>query len=72
MQWKLFLKPRKYFWRTHNDNTRTVFESLIEYIDAAIDAKRDDSGYFSIEREKSAKKELKESLSKFAETLFYG
>jgi hypothetical protein len=48
------------------------FESLIEYIDAAIDAKRDDSGYFSIEREKSAKKELKESLSKFAETLFYG
>jgi hypothetical protein len=48
------------------------FESLIEYIDAAIDAKRDDTGEFSIEREKNAKKELKESLSKFAETLFYG
>jgi hypothetical protein len=46
------------------------FDCLIEYIDAAIDAKSDDSGYFSIEREKSAKKELKESFLKFTETLF--
>jgi hypothetical protein len=47
------------------------FENLINYIDAAIDAKRD-SGDYSIEREKSAKKDLKESLSKFATELFHG
>jgi hypothetical protein len=46
------------------------FEHLIDYIDVAIDAKRDDSGDFSIEMEKSAKKDLKESLSKFAAELF--
>ena len=49
------------------------FESLIEYIDAAIDVYEDRNySEYNAERKKWCKKDLKESLSKFAETLFYG
>jgi hypothetical protein len=50
------------------------FDSLIEYIDAAINEKVDCSYYkeYDVEHKEWAKKDLKESLSKFAETLFYG
>jgi hypothetical protein len=50
------------------------FESLIEYIDAAIDEKVGSSYYpeYNVEKKEWRKQELKESLSKFAETLFYG
>lgn len=50
------------------------FEILIEYIDAAIDEKVGSSYYpeHDVEKKEWTKKDLKESLSKFAETLFYG
>lgn len=50
------------------------FESLIEYIDAAINAKVGSNYYpeYDVERKEWTKRELKESLSKFSETLFYG
>ena len=49
------------------------FDSLIEYIDAAINEKVGSSYYpeHDVEKKEWCKKDLKESLSKFAETLFY-
>jgi hypothetical protein len=50
------------------------FESLINYIDAAIDEKVGSSYYpeYNVEKKEWTKKELKESLSKFAAELFHG
>jgi len=48
------------------------FESLIEYIDAAIDAKQKDNDIYLGARLIDSKQHLKHSLSKFAKTLFYG
>ena len=49
------------------------FESLIEYIDAAINEKVGNSYYpeYDAEHKEWAKKDLKESLSKFATELFH-
>ena len=50
------------------------FDCLIEYIDAAINEKVGCSYYpeHDVEKKEWCKRDLKESLSKFAETLLYG
>ena len=50
------------------------FDCLIEYIDASINEKVGSSYYseYDVEHKEWAKKDLKESLSKFAAELFYG
>lgn len=50
------------------------FESLIEYIDAAIVEKVGSSYYpeYDVVRKEWSKRDLKESLSKFAAGLFHG
>lgn len=49
------------------------FESLIEYIDAAIDVYEDGNySEYNAKRKKRCKEDLKESLSKFATELFHG
>jgi len=46
------------------------FDSLIEYIDAAIDAKQKDNDIYLGARLIDSKQHLKKSLTKFTETLF--
>jgi hypothetical protein len=48
------------------------FESLIEYIDAAIDAKQKDNDIYLGARLIDLKQQLKDSLSKLAAELFHG